>query len=167
MGQNVESGDIVDGDDRPLTEREKWVLSKGEVPTSLLKGGNGSYVPFDQLDTATLQQYQAKALETRRRNAAAKKLMEQAAYLEAHKEHAATILGARLAMIEGLLSEMTNSKGQPDTRLLDEKRLKVLQTALNDFDKGMGMQPSKGSDADPVRVNVTHTVAKIIGELGG
>ena len=171
MGHDSDT-DIIEGivldEDRPLTEREKQQIAKGyEKPSELLPNG-GKRIPFDQLPVETLRQYQAKAIETRRRNTAAKKLMEQAAYLEAHKEHAATILGGRLAIIEGLLTEMVDPKTQkPDTRLLDEKRLKVLQTALNDFDKGMGMTGSASKDTQTLDVNVTHTVAQIVKSLGG
>lgn len=162
MGTDIEHGELVD--DRPLTGVEKQRLERGHD----LAVGNGSWTNFDQLPPETLAAYRRKAVETRRLNAESRKLAQRLAYIEAHKEHAATILGVRLSMIEGLAAEMVNPKtGKPDTRLLDEKRLKVLQTALNDFDKGMGMQPSAEKDTQRVDVNVTHTVAQLVKSLGG
>lgn len=182
---NIEHGEIVDvetfeasverniqmgryPEHRDLTPREVSLLERGhDLDGGLNRQGDGVRTNFADVSPDKMAEYRQRAIQTRKLNTAAKKLMEQAAYLEAHKEHAATILGGRLAIIEGLLTEMVDPKTQkPDTRLLDEKRLKVLQTALNDFDKGMGMQPSKSaSDAD-IRVNVTHTVSKIIDSLG-
>jgi hypothetical protein len=160
---HVEHGEVVDEHDRPLTPREKHLVAKGEE----LPVGNGSYVPFSALPPETLRQYQAKAVETRRLNREAKRLAERAAYIEKHKEHAATILGGRVAVMEGLLAELVDPEtGKPDTRRMSEKRLTLLQNILNDFDKAMDMTPVKAEAKSTLDVNVTHTVSKIIERLG-
>lgn len=183
---NIEHGEIVDvetfeasverniqmgryPESRDLTPREISLLERGhDLDGGLNRRGDGTRTNFADVSPDKMAEYRQRAVQTRRLNTAAKKLMEQAAYLEAHKEHAATILGGRLAIIEGLLTEMVDAKtGKPDTRLLDEKRLKVLQTALNDFDKGMGMTGQSSKDTQTLDVNVTHTVAQIVKSLGG
>lgn len=161
---HVEHGEVLDENDRPLTEREKALVAKGEE----LPVGNGSYVPFSALPPETLRQYQAKAVETRRLNREAKKLAERAAYIEKHKEHAATILGGRVALMEGLLAELIDPEtGKPSTKRMSEKRLQLLQNILNDFDKAMDMTPVKSEAKQTLDVNVTHTVAQIVKSLKG
>lgn len=163
MGQTPEQGVVVDADDRPLTAAEKQRLAEGKE----LVGGNGSWPSFKDVPPETMAQYRQKAIETKRLNKEARKLADRLAYLEAHKQHAATILGGRVALVEGLLTELVNPKtGKPDTTRMSEKRLQVLQTMLNDFDKGMGMQPQAKSETQNVNVNVTHTVSKILDRLG-
>lgn len=130
--------------------------------------GNGERASFADVPKHVLDEYRAKGVESRKRNAAAKKLMERAAYLEAHREHAATILGGRLAVVEGLLTEMLDpATGKPDTQRLDTKRLQLLQTILNDFDKHADMLPGKESETQRVDVNVTHAIEGLVKKLGG
>lgn len=164
MGQDFEHGQLVDEQDRPLTGVELQRIARGHEPAV----GNGVRTPFDQLDAQTLRQYQQKAVETRRLNAQAKKLAERAAYFEAHREHMATILGGKMAMMEGLLAEMIDPATQkPDTKRLSEKRLKLLHDIMREFEKQADMTPSQTTgEGGEIRVNVTHTVAKIIDQLG-
>jgi len=150
--------------DRELDARERNLLKQGKM----LDGrGNGSWPSFADLPVETLRLYQQIGQQRQKQNIEAKRLMERAAYLEKHKEHASTILGGKLSIIEGLLKEMVDPEtGLPDTSRLDDKRLKVLQSALNDWEKAGGMQPAKESEAQSVNVNVTHTVSKILDRLG-
>lgn len=177
MGNDIETGEVLDPalaeglernkdrlPNRELTGRERWLLRTGKM----LDGqGNGSWPSFDELPKDVVDKYRAKGVAARRQNAADKKLMERAAYLEAHKQHASTILGGRVVLVEGLLAELIDPEtGQPDTKRLTEKRLQLLQTMLNDFDKGMGMAPQAKAEGGSLQVNVTHTVSKILDRLG-
>lgn len=132
--------------------------------------GNGERKSYADLTPEERDQYQAKALETRRRNAEVRKLAQLQSYLEAHQEKGALLFGAKLAIIEGLLEEMTHPAGhkragQLDTRLLDEKRLKVLQSAITEFERSGGMRASGKGEAQKLDVNVTHTVSKLVEAL--
>lgn len=68
---------------------------------------------------------------TKAAEAEAKKTAEIEAYVEYHREHAMSLLLAKQAIIQGLLSEMTVNDGEGgvvlDTKLMDTKRLKLLQ----------------------------------------
>lgn len=80
---------------------------------------------------------------TRAAEVEAKKTAEIEAYVEYHREHAMSVLLAKKAIIQGLLSEMTVQDGKGgvvlDTKLMDTKRLKLLQDYIVQWEnRGFG-----------------------------
>lgn len=137
--------------------------------------GNGVRKPLNELTLEERQQYRDKALETRRRNAALKKLqaeeasiIEMDAYLEAHRENAPAIFGMKLALMDGLMSETIDPEtGAVDTTRLDDKRLKLLQSMLSEWEKAGGLAaPKAKAESSELTVNVVHEISKLTERLG-
>lgn len=134
--------------------------------------GNGVRKSYADLTPEEREAYQAKALETRRQKTELRKIADLQAYFEAHHEQSSMIFGAKLSVIQGLLEEMTHPKGskragQLDTALLDEKRLKVLLTAISEFERTGGMRASAKAETQTVNVNVSHAVSQLTRALSG
>jgi hypothetical protein len=162
MGDESVKPDAIE--DRPLTEKEKDRLARGLEPV-----GSGTWKSFAELPPETLAEYRRRSIESKRRKKQAAQLVELEAYMDAHKEHASEILGAKLMVISGLLDEMRCIEEKSgaetfDTRLIDEKRLKLLLSALNDFEK-RAYDGTKKSE-QTVNVNIAHVVADIKRTLG-
>lgn len=159
---------VVQGEveDTPLDEEDLRRIREGKEP----KGGKGVYPSFSDLPPETLREYQRRARLMMNLKKESRKLAELDAYMNAHKDIAGLLIGAKMAIISGLLDEMRVSDKHGaeffDTRLLDEKRLKVLQQALNDWEKrGFGSPVTKQEQT--VNVDVTHRLVQLAKQLGG
>lgn len=158
MGESLQPDNV---EDRPLSEKDLDLIARGRGPT----GGNGSYVSFADLPPATLAEYRERRIETMRKKREGKKLAELSAYIDAHREHAAEIIGSKLVLMDGLMGEMSYIDPQTgeqayNTKLLDEKRMKVLVQIINEFEKSAGLRAEKKTEST-VNVNVSHLVSEL------
>lgn len=146
--------------DRYLTESEKEAFANGK---SSWEGnqiyGDGVVAPHTlfQLRHATAQKHILKRQ--------ARQLGELEGYIAAHRDEAARVYGAKLEVINGLMDEMSvkdpdgNVTGL-DTRSLNSKRLKILFTYLDQWEKrayGAAAQNVKHEGS----VDVNHIVAQV------
>lgn len=102
-------------------------------------------VGFDALSKEERSAMARRGVVARRRNAMARKLAELQAYTEAHKELASQLLGAKSVVLDGLIEEMTDpATGEIQTSRLDEKRLKLLLSLIEQIEKrGFGAPVTK------------------------
>jgi hypothetical protein len=91
---------------------------------------------FDQLTTAERQEMSRRGVVARRLKRQARQLANLQAYTEAHRDLASQILGTKMVLLDGLIEEMANPvTGQLDTTKLDEKRMKLLMTLMEQLEK--------------------------------
>lgn len=164
----TEQGQVLVGEveDRPLTEDEQKRIAEGKP----LAVGNGINRPsFAEVPPQTLQEYQRRSLETRKRNRALKEIATAEGYMQVARENASTAMLVHLSVMEGLLSEMqvVDEDGNVayDTRLMsDPKRLKLLMDAAAVVEKAAGFSAKK--DEKHVTVDVNHLIADFQKKLG-
>lgn len=149
---------VYEGDNRPLTERDKELLAKGKEPV-----GGAALMAEGQNHPETLWDARAKIAELHMLKRQAKALADLEGFVDAHREQAHRIYGAKLGVILGLLDEMlvTNEDGSQrlDTTKLDDKRLKVLMTYVDQFEKRAFGSPATVTKHEG-EVDVRHVVAE-------
>lgn len=133
---------------RKLSEREKELVALGRAP----QGGNGSW---NQLTPETAAE--ARALQIQRQRA--KKFAELEGYLEAHKELAHQVFGAKVAVMYDLIQK------QVDGELSDKQRDQLLKM-FEQFENRVHGTPKRVTEQTG-EVNVVHTMLKLKKELGG
>lgn len=162
MTDEVVRGEI---EDRPLTEWEKEGLRTGKS-----KGPANGTRSFKDHPPETLREFQRRSRKMIQARKEAARLAELTAFMQAHKELAHVLLGGKMAVLGGLLDEMRvideHGVESYDTRLLDDKRLKVLLQIIDMVEKrGFGSHVQK--QETKVDVDVTHRLADLAKKLGG
>ena len=108
---------------------------------------------FDALTKAERQEMAKRSHASRRAKYRARQLANLEVYTEAHRELASQILGAKMAVLDGLIDEMKGEDGKLYTDRLDDKRLKVLLSLIEKIEtRGFG---------GPVTKTESHTTVDI------
>lgn len=149
-------------------KRQRRVEAAGEVyvpPT-----GNGSWKNFADMTAEERRAAQAKSVVSQERRREMKRLADDQAYIEIHRDYGLEILETRLDIVRSLRAKGTvarmDSAGNPtgelefDATRLDKDERKTLMDALDVLDKrGRGGYTQRLQVEQ--NVNVSHEVARI------
>jgi hypothetical protein len=126
--------EVLEGDVIPEELRQ---VVKDDEPRDMRRLG------FDNMTKDEVREMALRSVAVRRAKRRAKQIADLKAFTDAHRELAGQLLGAKMALLDGLLAEMDTGKGL-DTSLLSEARMKVLIGLVDQMEKrGFGNVANK------------------------